>query len=208
MGKKNKTKGKSGSQAQTAMPDRKKLTIIAGVLVLVVVIAITAYVILIPGAGSASPAKPVITGTGTGAAARSGDSVSVYYTGMLANGTVFDSNVNATPITFTVGSHQVIKGFENAVIGLKAGQTTTVTIPVDQAYGPYNPENVHVLNRTGNLATMNLTEGEKLTYQDSTTGTVSVIKVVNFTSDKVTIDANSPLAGQPLTFTIQLVSVN
>ena len=127
---------------------------------------------------------------------------------MFTNGTVFDSNVNSTPITFTIGSHQVITGFENAAIGIKAGQTRTVNIPVDQAYGPYNPAYIYVINRTGNLATMNLTEGDMLTYRDPSTNTMSAVRILNFTQDTVTIDGNSLLAGEALTFTVQLVSVN
>ena len=127
---------------------------------------------------------------------------------MFSNGTVFDSNINGTPITFTIGSHQVIPGFENALIGMKACQTKTVNIPVDQAYGPYDPANIYTINRTGNLATMDLVKGGMLTYRDPSTNTLTAVMILNFTQDTVTIDANSPLAGQPLTFTIQLVSIN
>ncbi len=91
---------------------------------------------------------------------------------------------------------------------MKTGQTRTVNIPVDQAYGPYSQDNIFIFNRTGNLATMNLTVGGMLTYQDPSTNTMSAVKVLNFTQDTVTVDANSPLAGEPLTFTIRLVSVN
>lgn len=121
---------------------------------------------------------------------------------------MFDSNVKETPVTFTIGSHQVIPGFENAVIGMKAGQTKIVNIPVDQAYGAYNLANIYVINRTGNLATMNLTLGGMLTYRDPSTNTMSAVKILNITPETVTIDANSPLAGQALTFTVQLVSIN
>jgi FKBP-type peptidyl-prolyl cis-trans isomerase 2 len=127
---------------------------------------------------------------------------------MFTNGTVFDSNVNGTPITFIIGSHQVIPGFENALVGMKAGQTKTVHIPVDQAYGPYKPEYIHVINRTGSLATMELTEGAMLTYRNPSTNTMSMVKILDFTQDTVTVDGNSPLAGESLTFTVQLVSIN
>jgi FKBP-type peptidyl-prolyl cis-trans isomerase 2 len=65
-----------------------------------------------------------------------------------------------------------------------------------------------VINRTGSLATMELTEGAMLTYRDPSTNTMSMVKILNVTPDTVTVDENSPLAGEPLTFTIQLVSVN
>jgi peptidylprolyl isomerase len=195
MSKPKKAKEKSGTDKKGTTTGKKTLPLIIGVMAILAIVAVAAYVILGQGAG-------------TGPAAMIGDSVSAYYTGMFTNGTVFDTNVNGTPITFTIGSHQVIPGFENAFIGMKAGQTKTVNIPVDQAYGPYNPENIYVLNRTGTLATMNLTEGGTLTYRDPSTNTVNAVRILNFTQDTVTIDANGPLAGQDLVFTIQLVSIN
>jgi peptidylprolyl isomerase len=188
MSKPRKTKEKAAQDAGTE-PKKKSMILAIGVIVIVAIVAVAAVVLL------------------TGETAATGNSVNVYYTGMFANGTVFDSDVGKTPLTFTIGTHRVIPGFENAVIGMKPGETKTVTIPVEQAYGAYNKSYVIVLDRTGTLATMNLTDGEMLTYGDASTGYTSV-KVLNFTRDTVTIDANSPLAGLPLTFTIQLVSIN
>ena len=200
-GEKPATKGKNPTGKNT-------LTLAIGVLVIVAIIVVVVYLLFMTGTGSSPAGTSGITGTGTGAAAVTGDSVSVYYTGMFTNGTVFDSNVNGTPFTYTIGSHQVIPGFENALIGMMAGQTKTVNIPVDLAYGQYDPANIYILNRTGTLATMDLAVGGMLTYRDPSTSTMSAVKILDFTPDTVTIDANSPLAGQPLTFTIQLVSIN
>jgi FKBP-type peptidyl-prolyl cis-trans isomerase 2 len=208
MGKSKKAKEKSGPKGTSTETKNTTLMLAVGVIVIVAILAIAAYFLLMPGTNGSSSGKSVVTGTGTGPAAAIGDSVSVFYTGMFTNGTVFDSNVNGTPITFAVGSHQVIPGFENALVGMKAGQTKTVHIPVDQAYGPYKPEYIHVINRTGTLATMELTEGAMLTYRNPATNSMSMVKILNFTQDTVTVDGNSPLAGEPLTFTIQLVSVN
>jgi peptidylprolyl isomerase len=208
MGKTKKSKEKSDTKEKSTGTKNKTLMIAGGIIVILAIVAVAAYFLLIPGTGGSSEGKSVITGTGTGRAAAIGDSVSVIYTGMFTNGSVFDSNVNGTPITFTVGSHQVIMGFENALVGMKAGQTKTVHIPVDQAYGPYKPEYIHVINRTGSLATMELTEGAMLTYRNPSTNTMSMVKILNVTRDTVTVDGNSPLAGEPLAFTIELVSVN
>jgi len=199
---------KSAAKGRSSTTGTKTLTLAIGAIVVVAIVAVVAYVFLMPGSGSSPTGTSGITGTGTGPAALIGDSVSVYYTGMFTNGTVFDSNVNGTPITFTIGSHQVIPGFENALVGMMAGQTKTVHIPVDQAYGLYNPAYIYVMNRTGNLATMNLTIGGVLTYSDPSTNSMRAVTVLNFTPDTVTIDANSPLAGEALTFAIQLVSIN
>jgi peptidylprolyl isomerase len=208
MGKTKKSKEKSDTKEKSTETKNKTRMLVVGGIVIVVIIAVAAYFLLMPSTSGSPGGESVITGTGTGPAAAVGNSVSVFYTGMFTNGTVFDSNVNGTPITFNVGSRQVIPGFENALVGLKAGQTKTVHIPVDQAYGPYKPEYIHVINRTGSLATMELTEGAMLTYRDPSTNTMSMVKILNVTPDTVTVDENSPLAGEPLTFTIQLVSVN
>jgi len=208
MGKTKKSKEKSDTKGKSTETKNKTLMIAGGILIIVAIVAVAAYFLLMPGTSGSSGGKIVVTGTGTGPAAAIGDSVSVFYTGMFTNGTVFDSNVNGTPITFTVGSHQVIPGFENALVGMKAGQTKTVHIPVELAYGPYKPEYIHVINRTGTLATLELTEGAMLTFRNPATNTMSMVKILNFTKDTVTVDGNSPLAGEPLTFTIQLVSVN
>ena len=208
MGKTKKSKEKSDTKEKSTETKNKTLMIAGGGIVIVVIIAVAAYFLLMPSTSGSPGGKSVITGTGTGRAAAIGDSVSVIYTGMFTNGSVFDSNVNGTPITFTVGSHQVIMGFENALVGMKAGQTKTVHIPVELAYGPYKPEYIHVINRTGSLATMELTEGAMLTYRNPSTNTMSMVKILNVTPDTVTVDGNSPLAGEPLAFTIELVSVN
>ena len=202
---------KSGKKPDTKGKDttgKNMLTLAIGVIVIVAIVAVAAYFLFMPGTGGSPEGTSGISLTGSGAAAVIGNSVSVYYTGMFTNGTVFDSNVNGTPITFTIGSHQVIPGFEHATIGMKADQTKTVNIPVDEAYGPYDPAKIYVLNRTGNLATMDLVKGGMLSYRDPSTNTINAVMVLNFTQDTVTIDANSPLAGQDLTFTIQLVSIN
>jgi FKBP-type peptidyl-prolyl cis-trans isomerase 2 len=208
MGKTKKSKEKSDTKEKSTETKNKTLMLVVGGIVIVVIIAVAAYFLLMPSTSGSPGGKSVITGTGTGPAAAVGNSVSVFYTGMFTNGTVFDSNVNGTPITFNVGSRQVIPGFEDALVGMKAGQTKTVHIPVDLAYGPYKPEYIHVINRTGSLATMELTEGAMLTYRNPSTNTMSMVKILNVTPDTVTVDGNSPLAGEPLTFTIQLVSVN
>jgi peptidylprolyl isomerase len=208
MSKPKKAKEKSDTKGKSTATGTKTLTLAIGAIVIVAIIAVVAYVLLTPGTSSPPAGTSEITGAGTGAAAVTGDSVSVYYIGTFTNGTEFDSNVNGTPITFTIGSHQVIPGFENALIGMKASQVKTVNIPVDQAYGPYNLSYIYVLNRTGNLATMELVTGGMLTYRDPSTNTMSSVTILNFTQDAVTIDANSPLAGEALTFFIQLVSIN
>jgi len=126
---------------------------------------------------------------------------------MLEDGTIFDSNINGTPLAFTVGSAGIIPGFSNAIAGMKVNQEKTVDIPYDQAYGPYRSDRIRVVNRTGILANQTFTVGEYYTIHSSVDNTNSMIRVLNVTPTTVTVDENSPLAGQNLTFTVQLVSL-
>ena len=71
----------------------------------------------------------------TAAQAKNGDIVQVYYTGTLENGTVFDTSEGREPLNFTLGEGKMIPGFEQAVLGMKVGESKTVTIPADEAYG-------------------------------------------------------------------------
>jgi FKBP-type peptidyl-prolyl cis-trans isomerase len=77
-----------------------------------------------------------------------GDTVKVHYTGRLGNGTIFDSSVEREPLQFTLGQGQVIRGFEQAVLGMTVGESKAVVIPADEAYGPYRDELVIVTNRS------------------------------------------------------------
>jgi peptidylprolyl isomerase len=139
--------------------------------------------------------------------AKAGDTVGVYYTGKLDNGTEFDSNMNKTPLEFTLGSGQMISGFDEAVTGMAVGEEKTVTLPVDKAYGPYQPDLVVTVNRSANLSITNPYVGERLTVTNPSTGATSTVKITNITPSTITVDANFDLAGQNLTFTIKLATI-
>ncbi|MFM7424539.1 MAG: peptidylprolyl isomerase, partial [Elainella sp.] len=81
------------------------------------------------------------------AQAKSGDTVTVHYTGTLDDGTVFDSSEGGEPLEFAIGAGNVIPGFEQAVIGMSPGDSKTATIPSDEAYGPYFEDRVLVVER-------------------------------------------------------------
>jgi peptidylprolyl isomerase len=156
----------------------------------------------IPPAVTSTPA----TTTSTGATATVGDTVKVDYTGRLADGTVFDSSVGKTPLEFTLGDGEVIKGFELAVLGMSIGQSKTVVIPPQDAYGAHLDNLVTTVSRSQMGPGLNPTVGQHLTvtHSDGTTGSVVVTAVTDST---VTVDANHPLAGKALTFDITLLSI-
>ena len=140
--------------------------------------------------------------------AMKGDNVSMYYTLMYENGTVISTNFNGTPMEITVGDPESIKGLSDAIVGMGVNQKKTVTIPYDQAYGPYRSDLVRVVNRTGLIANTSFIEGNYFTIHRKTDNAISMVRILTITPSTVTWDENHPLAGQNLTFTVQVVSLN
>lgn len=138
--------------------------------------------------------------------AKTGDSVTVHYTGRLEDGTVFDSSRDRDPLAFTLGEGSVIPGFESAVIGLEPGQSTTTKIPPDEAYGPHNEEMVFDVPNDRLAGGVVPEVGQQLSLQLQNGQQVPVV-VTDVTDDTITIDANHPLAGQTLIFDIELVDI-
>jgi len=138
--------------------------------------------------------------------AKEGDKVKVHYTGKLEDGAVFDSSEERPPLEFTIGSGQVIPGFENAVVGLSPGEKTVAQIPPEQGYGPHYQEMVIEANRTDLPADLDLQAGQQLNVRQED-GRVFRLTVVEVTKEKVKLDANHPLAGKDLTFDIELVEI-
>jgi peptidylprolyl isomerase len=139
-------------------------------------------------------------------AAEDGDVVRVHYIGTLDDGTEFDSSWNGDPLEFTLGAGGMIPGFENAIYGMKAGETKTVTIPPEEAYGLHDDELLIEVDREDLPAGVALKVGNYLTITYSN-GTSQSVPIVEVTETTVTLDANHPLAGEYLTFEITLVGV-
>lgn len=148
----------------------------------------------------------LISGCNSPLTAKTGDTVKVDYTGKLADGTVFDSSIGKAPIEFTIGSGQMIKGFDNAVLGMKVGQSKTVALPPEDAYGGHNDALVITVDKSQMGPGVNPTVGQQLTVTHPD-GTISTVVVTAVTATSVTVDANNPLAGKTLTFDIKLVSI-
>lgn len=137
--------------------------------------------------------------------AHNGDTVSVHYTGTLADGSVFDSSRGRDPLQFTVGEGRVIPGFDAAVSGMAVGEEKKVTIPADQAYGAHRPELMVEVDRAQFPADLHPEIGQQL--QLSRGGQVFVVTVRDLSDGSVLLDGNHPLAGQDLTFALELVGV-
>lgn len=134
---------------------------------------------------------------------KNGDTVKVHYTGTLADGTVFDSSLEREPLEFTLGEGQLIPGFEKTVLGMSAGESRTVIIPAEEAYGPYREEMVLEVPRTQLPADMEPQVGMQLQIGEEQ-GEGMVVQITQVSDSNITLDANHPLAGKDLTFNIQL----
>lgn len=144
--------------------------------------------------------------------AKQGDTVRVHYAGRLTSGEAFDSSESTEggrdgkPLEFTIGSRQVIPGFEAGVVGLSPGESRTITVPVEQAYGPHNPENVIQVPRDQVPVHIDLTLGNHLQMTQEDGQTFNVF-ITDLTDTTVTLDANHPLAGRELVFDLKLVEI-
>ncbi len=134
---------------------------------------------------------------------KSGDTVHVHYEGKLKSGELFDSSAGREPLEFTVGSGQVIPGFDKAVLDMEPGQKKTVNIPVDDAYGERTQEALISVPRSDFPADLNPEVGQDLTMSDEHGNTFQVV-VAQVADDHIVLDANHPLAGEDLIFDITL----
>lgn len=146
------------------------------------------------------------TGDEDSARAKDSDTVKVHYTGTLDDGTVFDTSVEREPLEFTLGEGMLIPGFEEAVKGMQVGQSKTVTIPAEEAYGPHLDDLILVIERNQLPEELDPEVGQILeaTQED---GRIGVVTVTDVSETTITVDANHPLAGKDLTFEIELVEI-
>ena len=133
------------------------------------------------------------------------DTVLVHYTGRLDSGEEFDSSRDGEPLEFTLGEGNVISGFENAVLGLSKGQSVTVRLEPADAYGEYSDEMIISVPKAELPEDIKPEEGVALLlYTEEGPVEVTVKKV---TESEVLLDANHPLAGEALTFEIELMEI-
>jgi FKBP-type peptidyl-prolyl cis-trans isomerase 2 len=139
---------------------------------------------------------------------KKGDKIKVEYTGTLNDGTVFDSSErHDQPLEFEAGSGKVIKGFDEAVIGMGLGEEKEIKIPPSEAYGDHNPQLIKKAPRSqlpkepepkaGMMLVISAPNGAKLPAT-----------ITEVTDETVTIDLNHPLAGKTLNFKIKVVDIS
>jgi len=139
--------------------------------------------------------------------AKAGDTVQFHYTGTLNDGSVFDTSEGRAPLSFTLGTGEIIPGLEAAIDGMEVGEKKTVTIPSDEAYGDYQPEARQAVPRDSIPDHIPLDPGTMLQMQTPDGRTVAVT-VAEADEASVTLDANHPLAGKDLTFDVELVRID
>lgn len=140
------------------------------------------------------------------AQATKGDVVKVHYKGSLNDGSVFDSSEGRDPLEFTVGSGQVIAGFDDAVTGMSINETRTVKIPAENAYGTYQDDMRVTVKKTDFPPGVEPAVGHMLQIR-SADGQSFRVQVLSMTDTEVVLDGNHPLAGKDLTFDITLVEI-
>ena len=140
------------------------------------------------------------------AQAKHGDTVRVHYTGTFDDGTVFDSSAEREPLQFTIGSGQVIPGFDNAVLDMVVGAKKKVNIPAEQAYGPRSEELVAEIGRDRLPADLEIEVGQQLQV-GLADGGQTVVLIVDLNDETVTLDANHPMAGMDLNFELELIEI-
>jgi len=138
--------------------------------------------------------------------AKDGDTVRIHYTGRLQDGTVFDTSSDRDPLEFNIGSGQVIPGFEEAVTGMTVGEKKTAHIPCEKAYGERNASMVMVVARKHVPPEIEPEVGQRLQV-GSPDGQLLAVTIIEVGDENVTLDANPPLAGEDLTFDIELVEI-
>ncbi len=134
------------------------------------------------------------------------DQIQVHYTGKVESGEIFDSSLERDPLSFKVGEGKLLKGFEEAVVGMKVDDKKEISIPSEEGYGIIREDLIATVDRKNLSQDIEPEVGMELMskYPD---GTDVVVRIVKVAENEVVVDANHPLAGRDLTFEITLVSI-
>ena len=140
---------------------------------------------------------------------KNGHTVKVHYKGTLNDGTMFDNSYErGAPLDFEVGSRKLIRGFNDAVLGMKRGETKTVTIPVEAAYGPVNPDAFQPVPRSAFSAEHEFEIGGTVQGEGPRGKFLARVHDILEDEDTIVLNMNHPLAGEELNFEIELLEVH
>lgn len=137
---------------------------------------------------------------------KNGEKVSVHYTGKLADGSIFDSTAGEDPFVFTLGEDDLIDGFVGAIKTMSVGDKKSVTLSAEEAYGERHEDMVIEVPLSEMPDDLELKVGDELEVTDEEEEPLIVI-VTEITDDTITLDGNPPLAGETLTFDLELVAI-
>lgn len=138
--------------------------------------------------------------------AKTGDTVKVHYTGRLDDDTVFDTSRGKSPLEFTIGEGNLIKGFENGLIGMEIGEKKNLVIPPEEAYGQSDENLTTKVDRKHLPDSVQPAIGMQLQVKQKD-GSIFVVWITGMDEDMITLDANHPLAGKTLNFDVELTDI-
>jgi len=152
------------------------------------------------------------------AQAKNGDKVKINYTAMLEDGSIFDSTLEhdgcesdecgceCGPRELTMGAGEFLAAIEEALVGMAPGEKKKVIIPADDAFGEYDEERVFTIPRTDLPEDLNPEVGDEIVLVNEEDEELAVV-VMEVTETDITFDANHPLAGEDVTYDIELVEI-
>ena len=144
--------------------------------------------------------------TAAAVAIQAGSKVSLHFSLRLENNDIVDSTFGREPASLTVGDGNLPEGFEKYIHGLEAGSREVVTVPPEEAFGQHNPNNIQAVGRSRFAPDMELAEGVVISFADQAGGELPGV-IQEFDEQTVTVDFNHPLAGKPLIFEVEIISV-
>jgi peptidylprolyl isomerase len=135
-----------------------------------------------------------------------GDTVRIDYSCFSEDGEVINRTRSEEPLQFTIGKGQMIAGFEEAILGMEEGEEKKSTVPMEKAFGPRTEDNIVVVEKEKLPEHIPMEVGKQLQIQ-SADGITAQVRIADVSANLVTLDANHPLAGKNLIFSIKLLEI-
>jgi FKBP-type peptidyl-prolyl cis-trans isomerase 2 len=141
-------------------------------------------------------------------AIKKGDIIKVEYEGSLEDGSIFDSTEKngGNPLKFEVGGGQIIKGFDEAVLGKEVGDEFSIKLQPSEAYGDYKNELIRKMPKSLFPKEQDPKPGMIIQVMDET-GHVMLASIKEVQEENVIVDMNHPLAGKALNFKIKVTEI-